>query len=54
MALSKETRIIIMLGIDTIFFFTELVVGLIVGSLALEADAFHMVGLVYWEYVDMC
>lgn len=43
MAWSKSTRITIMLGIDTAFFVLELGVGLIVGSLALMADAFHMV-----------
>jgi zinc transporter 1 len=32
-----------MLGIDAVFFLVELIVGLIVGSLALQADAFHMV-----------
>ncbi len=31
-----------MLGIDTTFFVLELGVGLFVGSLALMADAFHM------------
>lgn len=42
--MSKSTRIIIMLVIDTCFFALELGVGLTVGSLALMADAFHMVG----------
>jgi len=32
-----------MLAIDTAFFLLELGVGMIVGSLALMADAFHMV-----------
>jgi Co/Zn/Cd efflux system component len=44
MAWSKSTRIIIMLVIDVMFFALELGVGLTVGSLALMADAFHMVG----------
>jgi Co/Zn/Cd efflux system component len=43
MALSKAKRIQIMLGIDTAFFILELGVGSWVGSLALMADAFHMV-----------
>jgi Co/Zn/Cd efflux system component len=43
MAWSKSTRITIMLAIDTAFFFLELGVGVAVGSLALMADAFHMV-----------
>lgn len=43
MAWSKTTRISIMLGLDTVFFLLELTVGLMVGSLALMADAFHMV-----------
>ena len=43
MAWSKSTRISIMLAIDAAFFVLELGVGLVVGSLALMADAFHMV-----------
>ncbi|RDL33183.1 Cation efflux protein [Venustampulla echinocandica] len=42
MGWSKSTRIKVMLGIDTAFFILELGVGLVVGSLALMADAFHM------------
>ncbi|KAI0126907.1 cation efflux protein [Xylariales sp. AK1849] len=42
MGLTKSTRISIMLGICTVFFFTELIAGMISGSLALMADAFHM------------
>lgn len=42
MAFSKSTRIIILLVIDTIFFLLELSVGYAVHSLALIADAFHM------------
>ncbi|KAG9247641.1 cation efflux protein [Calycina marina] len=42
MAWSKSTRITIMLVIDGAFFVLELGVGLVVGSLALMADAFHM------------
>lgn len=34
-----------MLGIDTAFLILELGVGIAVGSLALMADAFHMVRL---------
>lgn len=43
MAWSKSTRISIMLGIDILFFIVELTVGVLVSSLALLADAFHMV-----------
>lgn len=43
MAWSKSTRISVMLGIDIVFFLVELIVGLLVHSLALLADAFHMV-----------
>lgn len=43
MGLSKSTRIMILLAIDTAFFFLELVVGYAVHSLALVADSFHMV-----------
>ncbi|KAL8784458.1 MAG: hypothetical protein Q9195_009035 [Heterodermia aff. obscurata] len=42
MALSKSTRIMILLGIDTIFFLVELIAGYAVHSLALVADSFHM------------
>ncbi|KAL5115289.1 Zinc resistance conferring protein [Pleosporales sp. CAS-2024a] len=42
MAPSKSTRIMILLAIDTCFFFLELVVGYAVHSLALVADSFHM------------
>lgn len=42
MAFSKSTRIIILLAIDTAFFLLELIVGYTVHSLALVADAFHM------------
>jgi Cation efflux family len=43
MAWSKSTRIKLMLTIDIIFFFIELGAGFAVHSLALMADAFHMV-----------
>jgi zinc transporter 1 len=43
MAWSKSTRITVMLAIDAAFFVLELGVGVAVGSLALMADAFHMV-----------
>jgi len=47
-----------MLGIDAAFFVLELGVGLIVGSLALMADAFHMVRktaqIVIKNKTDMC
>lgn len=42
MAWSKSTRISIMLGIDIAFFLVELISGFLVHSLALMADAFHM------------
>lgn len=42
MALSKSTRIILLLIIDTAFFLIELITGYAVNSLALIADAFHM------------
>ncbi|EJF67023.1 cation efflux protein [Dichomitus squalens LYAD-421 SS1] len=40
--LSREARIVLLLVIDVFFFFTELIVGYAVGSLALVADSFHM------------
>ncbi|KAK0309292.1 Zinc resistance conferring protein [Friedmanniomyces endolithicus] len=42
MALTKSQRIIILLVIDIAFFFVELIIGYVVHSLALVADAFHM------------
>ncbi|KAF1912608.1 zinc/cadmium resistance protein-like protein [Ampelomyces quisqualis] len=42
MGLSKSTRIMTLLAIDTVFFFLELIVGYSVHSLALVADSFHM------------
>ncbi|KAF2962663.1 hypothetical protein GQX73_g10909 [Xylaria multiplex] len=42
MAWSKTTRISIMLAIDILFFLIELISGFMVHSLALMADAFHM------------
>jgi len=42
MGLSKSTRIMILLGIDSAFFLLELIVGYAVHSLALVADSFHM------------
>lgn len=43
MAWSKTTRIKIMIAIDTAFFLLELICGFLAHSLALTADAFHMV-----------
>ncbi|KAL2353169.1 zinc/cadmium resistance protein-like protein [Cryomyces antarcticus] len=42
MGLSKSSRIIILLAIDSAFFLLELIVGSAVHSLALVADSFHM------------
>ena len=42
MALSKSSRILILLAIDTAFFLVELIIGYTIHSLALVADAFHM------------
>lgn len=43
MSWSKSTRIKVMITIDTAFFLLELVCGFLAHSLALTADAFHMV-----------
>ncbi|KAF8898665.1 cation efflux protein [Infundibulicybe gibba] len=40
--MSRSARITLLLVIDIIFFFVELIVGYAVGSLALVADSFHM------------
>ena len=45
MAWSKSARIITMVVICTVFFFIELISGYMIHSLALLADAFHMVRL---------
>lgn len=42
MGLSKQTKLYIQLGFSCLLFFTELGVGYWVGSIALIADAFHM------------
>ncbi|CCE35204.1 hypothetical protein E4U22_004403 [Claviceps purpurea] len=42
MAWSKSTRIKVMIAIDTAFFLLELICGFLAHSLALTADAFHM------------
>ncbi|KAI5462147.1 cation efflux protein [Mariannaea sp. PMI_226] len=42
MAWSKSTRIKVMIALDTAFFFLELITGFLAHSLALMADAFHM------------
>lgn len=42
MAWSKSTRIKVMIAIDTTFFLLELICGFLAHSLALTADAFHM------------
>ena len=43
MAANRAFRLKLLLGIDTSLFVLELVVGMLSGSLALMADAFHMV-----------
>lgn len=50
MAWSKSTRISVMLAIDVLFFLVELIVGILVGSLALFADAFHMLN----DIISLC
>ncbi|ORX95675.1 cation efflux protein [Basidiobolus meristosporus CBS 931.73] len=42
MALKRTTRLLILLCLTTIFFFAEIIVGYLVGSIALVADSFHM------------
>ncbi|KAI0313726.1 cation efflux protein [Amylostereum chailletii] len=42
LGLSRTTRISLLLAIDVVFFFVEIIVGYAVGSLALVADSFHM------------
>ena len=50
MAWSKSLRIGIMLAIDVVFFLVELISGYLVGSLALTADAFHMLN----DIISLC
>ncbi|THH02173.1 hypothetical protein EW026_g677 [Hermanssonia centrifuga] len=40
--MNRSTRILLLLVIDVVFLFVELIVGYAVGSLALVADSFHM------------
>ena len=47
MALSKSSRILILIGCNAAFFLLELIVGSSVHSLALVADAFHMLNDVF-------
>eukprot|EP00170_Pyropia_yezoensis_P003377 contig_14119_g3384 len=42
MELSRTTRLWLMLSLSTAYFLTELVVGIVSNSMALAADAFHM------------
>ncbi|KAK9765970.1 Zinc resistance conferring protein [Basidiobolus ranarum] len=42
MALKRTTRLVILLSLTTILFLAELIVGYLVGSIALIADSFHM------------
>ncbi|KAF2723224.1 cation efflux protein [Polychaeton citri CBS 116435] len=53
MALSKSSRIIILLIIDIAFFLLEIVVGYAVHSLALVADSFHMLNDVLSLFVGL-
>lgn len=48
--LSKEFRILFLIGLDTVFFLLEIIIGYAVNSLALIADAFHMVSLISTFY----
>ncbi|KAJ7742987.1 cation efflux family-domain-containing protein [Mycena olivaceomarginata] len=41
-SMSRSSRIKILLAIDVVFFFVEIISGYAVGSLALVADSFHM------------
>ncbi|KAJ6519166.1 cation efflux protein [Mycena sanguinolenta] len=42
MAVSRSSKIKVLLAIDVVFFFVEIISGYAVGSLALVADSFHM------------
>lgn len=54
MGWSKSTRIKVMLALDTVFFLLELGVGFAVHSLALMADAFHMVSPLVPSQMTSC
>lgn len=43
----KEIRILTLLALDTAFFFLEIIIGYAVNSLALIADAFHMLNDIF-------
>lgn len=50
MALSKKARIVIAICINVVFFFVEIIVGYTAHSLALVADAFHMLN----DIISLC
>jgi len=50
MAISKKTRILILIAVDTIFFMLEIIIGYTAHSLALVADAFHMLN----DIISLC
>lgn len=53
MALSRSGRIIILLVLNIIMFLAEIVVGYMTGSLALIADAFHMLSDVLSQIIAL-
>lgn len=52
--LSKEFRILFLIGLDTVFFLLEIIIGYAVNSLALIADAFHMVSFFFFHFLNQC
>lgn len=47
MGSGKATRIVFLLGLDTVFFLLELIIGYMSHSLALIADSFHMLNDIF-------
>ena len=53
MALSRSGRIIILLVLNIVMFLAEIIVGYMTGSLALIADAFHMLSDVLSQIIAL-
>lgn len=47
MKLTRQTRIIILLILDIIFFISEIILGYWINSLAIIADSFHMLNDIF-------
>lgn len=53
LGLTRSGRIILLLGLNIVMFLAELIVGYKTGSLALIADAFHMLSDVLSQVIAL-